>query len=170
MTRFRAAPSSNLPRFWAVGRRPGYDTVRYVETTHAQPRNRATSGTPDIPLFLSEELAVVDNPSGKLTLVVYAEPVCPVPYRKRRPAYEGNFSRPAGAGPDPGTCNAVAAGGVGVQARPHSKQAVGRAKQYIKRWRHHAGRALAAHDQAIYGSPLSSLPRAAHAESSPYMF
>jgi len=34
-------------------------------------------GTPDILLLLSEEVAVVDNLSGKIYLVVYADPPSP---------------------------------------------------------------------------------------------
>ncbi len=39
-------------------------------------------GAPDIQLLLSEELAVVDNLSGKLLLVVYADPAQPEAYDK----------------------------------------------------------------------------------------
>ncbi len=51
-----------------------YDTVRYIEhklKDHARPD---TLNTPDILLLLSEELAVVDNLSGKLYLIVYVNP------------------------------------------------------------------------------------------------
>ena len=51
-----------------------YDTVRYIERKlkgHAKPD---TLNTPDVLLMLSEELAVVDNLSGKLYLIVYIDP------------------------------------------------------------------------------------------------
>lgn len=51
-----------------------YDTVRYIERKlkgHAKPD---TLNTPDVLLMLSEELAVVDNLSGKLYLIVYVDP------------------------------------------------------------------------------------------------
>jgi anthranilate synthase component 1 len=73
--RFRAAPSTLLPRNTGglVGYF-GYDTIRYVEKRLAETRKHDPVGTPDILLMLSEELAVVDNLSGKLYLVIYADP------------------------------------------------------------------------------------------------
>ena len=83
MKRFRAAPSTGLPRFCGglVGCF-GYDTVRYVETRLTRTQKPDDIGTPDIILLLSEEIAVVDNLSGKLTLIVYAEPGVPGAYQK----------------------------------------------------------------------------------------
>ena len=52
----------------------GYDTVRYIEPRLQRTQNPDTLGTPDILLMLSEEIAVVDNLSGKLYLIVYADP------------------------------------------------------------------------------------------------
>jgi anthranilate synthase component 1 len=79
LARFRAAPYPGLPRF--CGGLAGYfayDTVRYIERrlagghAHGLPD---TLDTPDILLLVSEELAVVDNLSGKLYLIVYGEAV-----------------------------------------------------------------------------------------------
>ncbi|MDN0077367.1 anthranilate synthase component I [Crenobacter sp. SG2303] len=76
--RFRTPPVDSLPRFTGglVGYF-GYDTVRYIEKRLAGTRKPDPVGTPDILLMLSEELAVVDNLSGKLYLVVYADPAVP---------------------------------------------------------------------------------------------
>jgi len=76
--RFRTPPVDSLPRFTGglVGYF-GYDTVRYIEKRLAETRKPDPVGTPDILLMLSEELAVVDNLSGKLYLVVYADPAVP---------------------------------------------------------------------------------------------
>ncbi|MGB8337626.1 MAG: anthranilate synthase component I [Burkholderiales bacterium] len=52
----------------------GYDTVRYIEPKLAATHKPDRLGVPDILLMLSEELAVVDNLSGKLHLIVYADP------------------------------------------------------------------------------------------------
>ena len=52
----------------------GYDTVRYIEPKLQHTQNVDTLGTPDILLMLSEEIAVVDNLSGKLFIIVYADP------------------------------------------------------------------------------------------------
>jgi anthranilate synthase component 1 len=79
LARFKAAPYPGLPRF--CGGLAGYfsyDTVRYIERRLAAHRHAGalpdSLDTPDISLLLSEELAVVDNLSGKLYLVVYANP------------------------------------------------------------------------------------------------
>ena len=73
--RYKAAPLRNELRF--VGGLTGYfgyDTVRYIEPKLQHTQNPDTLGTPDILLMLSEEIAVVDNLSGKLYLIVYADP------------------------------------------------------------------------------------------------
>jgi len=73
--RFKAALPAGLPRF--CGGLVGffsYDTVRYVEPRLARSDKPDPLGTPDILLLLSEQLAVVDNLSGKLYLIVFADP------------------------------------------------------------------------------------------------
>ena len=52
----------------------GYDTVRLIERKLEEHDKPDTLDTPDIALLLSEELAVVDNLSGKLYLIVYVNP------------------------------------------------------------------------------------------------
>jgi anthranilate synthase component 1 len=73
--RIKAASLPGLPRFLGglVGCF-GYDTVRYVEKKLAGIQKPDTLQTPDILLLLSEQLVVLDNLSGKLFLVVYADP------------------------------------------------------------------------------------------------
>ena len=78
LKRFNVASISGeakLPRFCGglVGYF-GYDIVRYIEKRLAHSMKPDQLGTPDISLMLSEEIAIVDNLSGKLTLVVYATP------------------------------------------------------------------------------------------------
>jgi len=73
--RFKVAPLSGLPRFTGgLAGYFGYDTVRYIEHKLAATQKKDTIGTPDILLMLTEQLAVVDNLSGKLTFIVYADP------------------------------------------------------------------------------------------------
>jgi anthranilate synthase component 1 len=48
--------------------------VRYIEPRLAATQKKDVIGTPDILLMLTEQLAVVDNLSGKLTFIVYADP------------------------------------------------------------------------------------------------
>ena len=73
---FKAAPPPGALRF--AGGLAGYfsyDTVRYVEKRLDGAQRKPDSiGLPEIRLLLSEELAVVDNLSGKLHLIVYADP------------------------------------------------------------------------------------------------
>jgi anthranilate synthase component 1 len=81
--RFKAAVPAGLPRF--CGGLVGffaYDTVRYVESRLANTGKPDTLGTPDILLLLSEQLAVVDNLSGKLYLIVFADPREPDAYSR----------------------------------------------------------------------------------------
>ncbi len=75
LAHFKAALYPGLPRF--CGGLAGYfayDAVRYIEHKLAGHARPDTLNTPDILLLLSEELAVVDNLSGKLYLIVYADP------------------------------------------------------------------------------------------------
>jgi anthranilate synthase component 1 len=72
---FKVAPLSGLPRFTGgLAGYFGYDTVRYIEPRLATTVKKDVIGTPDILLMLTEQLAVVDNLSGKLTFIVYADP------------------------------------------------------------------------------------------------
>ena len=81
MARFKVPDFPGLPRFCGglVGVF-GYDTVRFIEPKLAAAQKseaQGLEGVPDILLLLSEEIAIVDNLSGKLTLVVYADPGFP---------------------------------------------------------------------------------------------
>lgn len=75
--RFNAAPIEGALRF--AGGLAGYfsyDTVRYIEHKLEQEdhqKKQDVIGAPDIVLMLSDELAVVDNLSGKLHLIVYVD-------------------------------------------------------------------------------------------------
>src|SRR5262249_53410641 len=62
----------------------GYDTVRYIESRLAASAKPDSLGLPEIRLLLSDELAVVDNLSGKLHLIVYADPAAPGAYGAAR--------------------------------------------------------------------------------------
>ncbi|HQU61586.1 MAG: anthranilate synthase component I [Nitrosomonas sp.] len=73
LSNFNAAPVKELPCGGLVGYF-SYDTVRYIEHKLAGHAKPDTLKTPDVLLLLSEEVAVVDNLSGKLYLVVYVDP------------------------------------------------------------------------------------------------
>lgn len=72
---FRIPEIAGMPRF--SGGLVGYfayDIIRYIEPRLAASSPPDTLGTPDIVLLLSEEVAVFDNLSGKLHLIVHADP------------------------------------------------------------------------------------------------
>src|SRR3990172_4872115 len=83
--RFRVARDDRLPRFCGglVGYF-GYDAVRYIEKRLARTQKPDQLGTADILLLVSEEIAIVDNLSGKLSLVVYAQPGMPGAFQAAR--------------------------------------------------------------------------------------
>lgn len=85
--RFKVALRPGLPRFCGgLAGYFGYDAVRYIEKKLEATCPPDTLGCPDILLLQCEELAVIDNLSGKLYLIVYADPGRPEAYSvaKRR--------------------------------------------------------------------------------------
>jgi anthranilate synthase component 1 len=73
--RFKVALRPGLPRFCGgLAGYFGYDTVRHIEKKLENSCPPDTLGCPDILLLQCEELAVIDNLSGKLYLIVYADP------------------------------------------------------------------------------------------------
>jgi anthranilate synthase component 1 len=85
--RFKVALRPGLPRFCGgLAGYFGYDAVRYIEKKLETTCPPDELGCPDILLLQCEELAVIDNLSGKLYLIVYADPKQPEAYAnaKRR--------------------------------------------------------------------------------------
>ncbi len=72
---FHAAELDGLPRFSGglVGYF-GYDTIRYIEPRLKQSPNQDPLQTPDILLMVSDELVVFDNLSGRMFIIVHADP------------------------------------------------------------------------------------------------
>ena len=84
-SRYKVALRPGLPRFCGgLAGYFGYDTVRHIEKRLANSTPRDDLGLPDIQLLLTEELAVIDNLSGKLYLIVYADPTQPEAFSKGR--------------------------------------------------------------------------------------
>ncbi len=80
--RFRVAPWPGLPRFCGgLAGYFGYDTVRHIEKKLQGTCPPDTLNCPDILLLQCDELAVIDNLSGTLHLIVYADPATPHAYR-----------------------------------------------------------------------------------------
>jgi anthranilate synthase component 1 len=78
LARFKVALTPGLPRFCGgLAGYFGYDTVRHIEPRLRQAHVSGKAdpvGVPDIVLLLTEQLAIVDNLSGRLYLVVYVDP------------------------------------------------------------------------------------------------
>jgi anthranilate synthase component I len=73
--RFKVALRPGLPRFCGgLAGYFGYDAVRYIEKKLEKTCPPDTLHCPDVLLLQCEELAVIDNLSGKLYLIVYADP------------------------------------------------------------------------------------------------
>ncbi len=73
--RFKVALRPGLPRFCGgLAGYFGYDAVRYIEPKLAKTEKSGGIDTPDLMLLQCEELAVIDNLSGRLYLIVYANP------------------------------------------------------------------------------------------------
>jgi len=74
LAQFKPAPVANLPRFsGGLAGYFGYDTVRYIEEKMATSAKTGGLDVPDILLLQTEELAVIDNLSGRLYFIVYAD-------------------------------------------------------------------------------------------------
>ena len=83
--RFKVALRPGLPRFCGgLAGYFGYDAVRYIEKKLEDSCPPDTLGCPDILLLQCEELAVIDNLSGKLYLIVYADPGQPEAYARAK--------------------------------------------------------------------------------------
>ena len=135
---FKVPHQPHLPRFCGglVGIF-GYDTVRYIEPRLVKSAGQATHpdplGTPDVLLMLVETLAIVDNLSGKLTLVHYADPAQANAFEGARQLLEGLQQRlhaPAVA-PEVAPMQSASSAPTSLFGEDAFKAAVLKAKQYI---------------------------------------
>ncbi|TAN79554.1 MAG: anthranilate synthase component I, partial [Gallionella sp.] len=131
-TRFKVASLPDLPRFCGgLAGYFGYDTIRYIEPRLAKVQKTDVIGTPDILLMLTEQLAVVDNLTGKLTFIVYANPEQADAYtlaRQRLHELTSRLRQPVDIPHAPPMHGGEAKSQFGEAA---FKQAVVKAKQYI---------------------------------------
>jgi anthranilate synthase component 1 len=169
--RFKAAPAANLPRYaGGIAGYFGYDTIRHVEKRLAGTVKPDAIGTPDMLLLLTEELAVFDNLSGRLTLIVHADPSQPGAYtaaQARLDALAARLQAPLVAPRDEAAAPAEALSEFGADA---FKAAVGRAKDYIA-----AGDIMQVvlsqrMSRPYTASPLTLYRRLRALNPSPYMF
>jgi anthranilate synthase component 1 len=174
LARFNAASVPHLPRFCGgVAGYFGYDCVRHIEprlARSAPPPSDDLADVPDMLLLLTEELAVVDNLSGKISLIVYADPRETDAYARaaqRLDELRRKLREPAAIPFETGAAKTVAHSEFGEAA---FKQAVGKAKDYIA-----AGDVMqvvvSQRLQREFASPPLSLYRALRSVNpSPYMF
>jgi len=169
--RFKPALRPGLPRFCGgLAGYFGYETIRLIEPRLAATRKGGGIGTPDILLLHTEELAVIDNLSGRLYLIVWADPRQPEAYHsgRRRLAELGERLRYSVSAPQ------VQRGAAYAVEREFDKadfmRAVERAKAYIA-----AGDCM----QVVLGqrlrkrytaSPLSLYRALRSLNPSPYMY
>ncbi|MES2934657.1 MAG: anthranilate synthase component I [Pseudomonadota bacterium] len=84
-SRFKVALRPGMPRFCGgLAGYFGYDTVRHIEKKLAYTTPKDDLGLPDIQLLVTEEVVVIDNLSGKLHLIVYADPTQAEAFSKAR--------------------------------------------------------------------------------------
>jgi len=78
LARHRVVQLPGMPRFCGglVGFF-GYDTVRYIEPHLGANPKPAAVDAPDIMLLVSDEVVVFDNLSGRLSVIVHADPAAP---------------------------------------------------------------------------------------------
>ncbi|HEY1090736.1 MAG TPA: anthranilate synthase component I [Burkholderiaceae bacterium] len=169
--RFKVALQPGMPRFCGgLAGYFGYDAVRYVEPRLAAGAKEGGLATPDVMLLQCEELAVIDNLSGRLYLIVYADPEAAEAYSKatsRLAALRLRLSRSVAApSVRPGTRHPVER----EYSRADYEANVLRAKEYIA-----AGDCM----QIVFGqrlkkryteSPLSLYRALRSLNPSPYMY
>ncbi|MDQ6619593.1 MAG: anthranilate synthase component I [Pseudomonadota bacterium] len=135
MRRYRAAPRPGLPRFCGgVAGLFGYDVVRHIEprlARGARVDGDAVDGIPDLLLLLTEELAVVDNLAGKISLIVYADPAERNAYDKAQARLEELRTRLRTPVEIPLQMGTVVTAATTQMGKAEYEAAVGRAKEYI---------------------------------------
>jgi anthranilate synthase component 1 len=170
LARFKVALRPGLPRFCGgLAGYFGYDTVRLIEKKLAVLKPDDL-GLPDINLLLTEELAVIDNLSGRAYVIVYADADHPEGYARARERLRELRNRLARPVEPPHTRASVRRPERREFAQADYLRAVQRAKEYIA-----AGDAM----QVVLGQRISkqyadaplSLYRALRSlNPSPYMY
>ncbi|MDE2427489.1 MAG: anthranilate synthase component I [Burkholderiales bacterium] len=130
--RFKVALRPGLPRFCGgLAGYFGYDTVRHVEKRLAHSAPADDLGLPEIQLLLTEELAVIDNVSGKLYLIVYADPTQPEAWSKARQRLKDLRAMLRRSVDAPVTSASVRTESIRDFAKADYLKAVEKAKEYI---------------------------------------
>jgi anthranilate synthase component 1 len=128
---FKVALRPGLPRFCGgLAGYFGYDTVRLFEKKLARTRPDDL-GLPDIELLLTEELAVIDNLSGRAYLIVYADASQPEGYPRARARLRELSARLSRHVEPPHTRASVRRPEQREFARDAYLEAVARTKEYV---------------------------------------
>ena len=168
---FKAAPLKDLPRFTGgLAGYFGYETVRYIEHKLTHTQKPDVLGTPDILLLLTEELAVIDNLSGRLTFIVHADPAIPDSFEQAQSRLQELVSairQPAQIPDAPAMKPVTAASEFGEAG---FKAAVEKAKEYIFDGDIMQVVLSQRMSQSFTASPLSLYRALRSLNPSPYMF
>lgn len=169
--RYKAAIRPGMPRFCGgLAGYFGYDTVRHIEKRLAHTTPKDDLGLPDIQLLVTEELAVIDNLSGKLYLIVYADPTQPEAYSRAKQRLKDLRAMLRRAVDVPVTSASVRTDTVRDFAKADYLKAVERAKEYIMAgdlMQVQVGQRL---KKSYVDSPLSLYRALRSLNPSPYMY
>ncbi|QDZ30264.1 anthranilate synthase component I [Noviherbaspirillum sp. UKPF54] len=170
-SRYKAAVRPGMPRFCGgLAGYFGYDTVRHIERRLAHTAPKDDLGLPEIQLLVTEELAVIDNLSGKLYLIVYADPTQPEAYSKARQRLKDLRAMLRRAVDVPVTSATVRTETVRDFAKEDYLKAVVKAKEYIMAgdlMQVQVGQRL---KKSYVDSPLSLYRALRSLNPSPYMY
>lgn len=130
--RFKTPPYEGLPRFTGgLAGYFGYETVRYIEKRLANTSKPDAIQTPDVLLMVSEQLAVVDNLSGKLYFIVYVDASAANAYENAHASLNALLKMLKKAVTIPETPPTEKTEAVSEFGEENFKAAVKRAQQYI---------------------------------------
>lgn len=130
--RFKTPPYEGLPRFTGgLAGYFGYETVRYIEKRLANTKKPDAIQTPDVLLMVSEQLAVVDNLSGKLYFIIYADASEANAYENAHARLDALLKMLKKAVAIPETPPSTSTEAVSEFGEENFKAAVKRAQQYI---------------------------------------
>jgi anthranilate synthase component 1 len=131
-SRYKVAIRPGMPRFCGgLAGYFGYDAVRYIEKRLENSAPPDDLGLPEIQLLVTEELAVIDNLSGKLYLIVYADPSRPEAYSKAQQRLKDLRAMLRRAVDVPVTSASVRTESIRDFAKEDFLKAVVKAKEYI---------------------------------------
>jgi anthranilate synthase component I len=170
-SRYKAAIRPGMPRFCGgLAGYFGYDAVRHIEKRLANSTPRDDLGLPDIQLLVTEELAVIDNLSGKLYLIVYTDPSHPEAYSRGRQRLKDLRAMLRRVVDVPVTSASVRTETVREFDKADYLKAVGKAKEYIMAgdlMQVQVGQRL---KKSYVDSPLSLYRALRSLNPSPYMY